>query len=357
MPETTNQRIEDELTQRAVELERYKRGLAFRMLALLERVEEDVANQLVKLDPMAVKPSYRQARLTRLLAAVQLRVQEYAAALEAEVMPDLDDLAVDESKFGVRVLGEVPPVVLDVIAPASVTLKAAVRARPFQGRLLKEWVQDHPAAVRMRLRGAIRQGVAQGETIDQIVRRVRGTKALQYRDGVMEVNRRGAEAMVRTAVNHTVAVAREETYSQNADIVKGVKWVATLDSRTSETCRGLDGQVFPMNKGPRPPAHVNCRSTTVPVLKSWKELGISLGEAPEGTRASMDGQVSASQTYSKWLRGRGQDFQDEVLGKTKAELFRKGGLELDKFIDASGHSYTLKELRRRQPKAFADAGV
>ena len=44
------------------------------------------------------------------------------------------------------------------------------------------------------------QGVVQGEDVDTLVRRIRGTRAQRYADGVMEVNRRGAEAMVRTAV-------------------------------------------------------------------------------------------------------------------------------------------------------------
>lgn len=357
MADTVNQTIEDHLTQRDVELERYKRGLITRILGLLARVEEDIVASVNRLDPTSVRTYYQKARTTRLIAEVQARIDRYSEALEAVVLPDLDELAVDESRFGVRLLSEVPPVVLETIAPAAAALRAAVTSRPFQGRLLREWVRDHPAATRMRLRGAIRQGVAQGETIDQIVRRIRGTRANGFRDGIMETNRRGAEAMARTAVNHVVSAARDETYQANADIIRGVKWVATLDSRTSETCRGLDGQVFPLDRGPRPPAHVNCRSSTVPVVRSWRELGIDLAEAPEGTRASMDGQVPATQTYSRWLRGRSVAFQDEVLGRTKGRLFRDGGLELDRFIDATGRAYTLDELRRRVPEAFSRAGV
>jgi hypothetical protein len=101
----------------------------------------------------------------------------------------------------------------------------------------------------------------------------------------------------------------------------------------------------------------NCRSTTVAVLKSWKEMGISLAEAPEGTRASMDGQVAASTTYDKWLRGRSVEFQEDILGVAKAKLFRQGGLTLDKFVDRNGAEYTLDELRKRESAAFAAAGL
>lgn len=337
---------------RDIALERYKRGQVLRVLEMLARVEEDVVEQLNRMDPTAVRESYRGARLTRLLAALQERIEQYGDMLEKAVLPEFQQLAVDEGKFGVHLLSDLPPVALDVITPSATLLKAAATSRPFEGRLLREWVREHPAAVRMRLRNAIRQGVSQGETIDQIVRRIRGTKAGAFKDGVMEVNRRGAEAMVRTAVSHTVNAARTATYVENADIVKGVQWIATLDGRTSQTCISLDGKVFPVSSGPRPPAHVNCRSSTIPVLKSWKELGIPLGEAPTGTRASMDGQVAGDLRYADWLKGRSREFQDEVLGKTRADLWRSGEIPMEKFVDYSGRAYTLSELRRRYPQAF-----
>ena len=44
--------------------------------------------------------------------------------------------------------------------------------------------------------------------------------------------------------------------------------VATLDSHTSDICRGMDGKHFPMSEWKvgvtAPPFHVHCRSTTVP---------------------------------------------------------------------------------------------
>lgn len=337
---------------RDIALERYKRGQVLRVLEMLARVEEDIVEQINRLDPNSVRQSYRQARLARLLAAVQERIDQYGEMLEKELIPEFQQLAVDEGKFGVHLLNDLPPVALDVITPAATALKAAATARPFQGRLLREWVSEHPAAVRMRLRNAIRQGVAQGETVAQIVQRVRGTRAAGFKDGVMEINRRGAEAMVRTAVSHTVNAARTETYQSNADIVKGVQWVATLDSRTSQTCISLDGKVFPISSGPRPPAHINCRSSTIPVLKSWKELGIPLGESPVGTRASMDGQVAGDMRYADWLKGKSREFQDEVLGKTRADLWRSGEVPMDKFVDYSGRAYTLDQLRKRYPQAF-----
>ena len=87
----------------------------------------------------------------------------------------------------------------------------------------------------------------------------------------------------------------------------------------------------------------------VSVLKSWQALGI---KNPDGrTRASMDGQVAQTETYQTWLKKKPEAFQDEVLGKEKAQLFRDG-TPLDRFVDSSGHTYTLDELKNKENWIF-----
>lgn len=67
--------------------------------------------------------------------------------------------------------------------------------------------------------------------------------------------------------------------------------VATLDSHTSDICRSLDGQHFPMKDYEAgvtaPPFHVNCRSTTVPYFDD------NFGQI--GERAARD--EESGQTY------------------------------------------------------------
>jgi hypothetical protein len=152
--------------------------------------------------------------------------------------------------------------------------------------------------------------------------------------------------VVRTATNHFTTQAREITYAENADVVKGVRWVSTLDTRTSFTCIDLDGRVFEPGVGPRPPAHYNCRSTTVPILKSWKELGLSLPDSPAGTRASMDGQVPSTLTYRDWLSRQPTGIQNEVLGPKLGPLFRAGRLE--RLTDRNLRPLTVREVLHRE---------
>jgi len=67
---------------------------------------------------------------------------------------------------------------------------------------------------------------------------------------------------------------------------------------------------------------------------------------------ALTGQVPASQSYATWLRDQTTAFQDEVLGPTRARLFRQGKITMDKFVDRTGKPYTLDDLMRREPEAF-----
>ena len=94
----------------------------------------------------------------------------------------------------------------------------------------------------------------------------------------------------------------------------------------------------------------------------------SRGALPRGHRGAFDqysrgrvreltGQVPANVNYETFLRRQSVEFQEDVLGKTKARLFRRGDLSLDKFVNRRGDELTLQELARREAQAFRDAGL
>lgn len=355
--ETSNELLLDYAIRHQIGLQRYSAGVLRRLVAILNRTDADLVAKMLALSPDEVtRQSDKAKRLEKMLDQVRDLQAEAYRELERALLREMGDLAEYETEFQAEAIARAVPVALDVTRPPVEAVRAAALARPFQGRLLKEWARNLSETSRARVRDAIRIGFVEGETIDQIVRRVRGTKANKYEDGILEINRRNAAAVVRTAVNHTAQAARSETWAANADLIKGVRWTATLDGRTSAVCRARDGQVFPVDKGPRPPAHWNCRSTMVPVLKSWRELGIAIDEAPEGTRASMDGQVPAGLNFDKWLRTKPREFQDEVLGRAKGDLFR-AGVTMDRFVDRAGNELTLDQLRKTEGEAFKKAGL
>ncbi len=195
----------------------------------------------------------------------------------------------------------------------------------------------------------------EGKTNQQIVQMIRGTRKNGYKDGLMEVTARQAKTIVRTTVQHAAMQGKAEFASDNADIIKGEQWLSTLDSRVSAICRSLDHQIFEVGKGPRPPLHHNCRSTVLIVLKDEYA-----GRGNINKRASKDGPV-ANESYYSWLKKQPKDFQDDVLGETRGQLLRSGGLSADKFaqlqLNKNFKPLTLDEMRAREPMAFKKAGL
>ena len=211
-----------------------------------------------------------------------------------------------------------------------------------------------------------------GETTSNIVDLIRGTEALRFKDGLMQTARNKAEALVRTSVQVVANEARIRTYESNRDVVKYIEWVSTLDSRTSSTCQVLDGKkwavgtfkpIGPNSQNfPGPTAHWNCRSTQVPVLKSWEELGSKrkFDEIPSSTRSSMDGQVSSKISYEDWLKSKGQEFQKEVLGPGKFELWKAGKIGFKDLTNSAGNPLTVGQLQLKyadKPKPKKPAPV
>jgi SPP1 gp7 family putative phage head morphogenesis protein len=225
-----------------------------------------------------------------------------------------------ESTWALTTLERIAPVVWRWKAPPAELLKLLTKT-PFQGRILEKWFDGISAATQERIATQLALGLASGDSPAQL---------LEKTLSALGKSRIDAAAIARTGVNHISAQAREATYAANSEVIKGVQWVSTLDFRTSEICQNLDGQVFKINDGPRPPAHVNCRSTTVPVLKSWAELGIlGLREPVEASRASMNGVVSGDTTFPSWLSRQSPETIRNVIGAKDMQRFLDGSLRLD----------------------------
>jgi len=357
MPQSLNEELLDAVVRHQIYLQRYSTSVVRKIIKLLNKTDADIVSQILEKDPLNQNGTWSARRLKALLNAIRGINRDAFNRVENAVRSELTAAAAYEADFSARMITLNLPVEFNIVQPSEELLATVVTKNPIHGQLIGGWV-DHLSNSRIRsIEQQLRIGLVEGETIDQLVRRLRGTKARQYRDGVLDLGRRHAESFVRTAVNHATTQAREALYGHNRDLIKKVKWVSTLDSRTTPICRARDGKLFEVDKGPRPPAHPGCRSTTVPIVPSWRELGFDLDELDPGTRASMNGQVPADLTYGPWLKRQPTEFVEDVLGKTKAKLFLKGELPIDRFVDDRGFELTLDQLRQREAAAFAKAGL
>lgn len=365
---TVNERLFDELTAHAVDLQQYSDGVARRMIALLNRVDADLSAELAAALERMPADSFTVERLEALLGSVrQLNAAAYASVTEA-LQSELRAFAAYEAGYQSSLYQSVIPAAVQVrYSIASVSpnqVYSAAMSRPFQGRLLKDWASNIEAGRMTKIRDAIRIGYVEGKTASEIVRGIRGTRAAGYADGLLQRPRRDLMAVVQTAIGHTASVARDHFIDSNRDLIKAEVWRSTLDTKTSEPCRIRDGLKYDAQThkpiGHKVPwlqgagrIHWNCRSTSTPVTKSWRELGIPIEDMSPSERASMDGQVPAETTFASWLQRQSAARQDQVLGAERGRLIREGGLKLPDLYSPNGRYLTLEELRERDAASFA----
>ena len=219
-----------------------------------------------------------------------------------------------------------------------------------QGAVQADWWDRQAGDTAFKFQSAVRQGLVGAETTPQIVKRVRN---------VMDLSKRNAETLVHTSVQSVANTTREKIFADNDDVMSGKEWSSALDRKTCPTCGALDGKRWTTDGKPIkhsmvyqiPPKHFRCRCSMVPVLKTWAELGVNMDELPDGTRASMEGQVN-DKDFESWLKRKTESdptFADRTLGKGRAELWRNSKITMDQMI-SGGKPLSLAELKAKYDK-------
>ena len=316
------------------------------MIALLDRsalnVNSEIISRLRKIGERGFDLSKRaNARLDRLFAEIRSLRASALKQMGDELYLELDEFLKYEVSWQMGTLNDVAiSAGLTTTAPTLRRVRAAAFSQPFESRLLRDWSKSLEPAEFRRVRWAISNGVVEGRTTPQIT-------ALVNRE-LLTTNRH-TTAIVRTATNHTQNAARNAVALENAELLKGVQYVSTLDSKTSERCRFLDKQVFPVGEGPRPPQHINCRSTTTMVLKRVRTVA--------GRRESVNGLVPDDLSYYEWLKKqKSDDLVSDVVGAKNLKAFRSGNLAVKRFNDQSGKLYNLSDLKKADRSTYKVVG-
>ncbi len=349
-----NSALIEQTTRHAVYLERLKTGEANQFAAFLKRIDLSIRERLAGNE----LTEFSRTRLERLLVGVGADIKAVFDEYQGELKGHLQELGEYEAAFESRSLDNAIDG-LETVIPAPAQITAAVFSKPLSvrgadgGKLLEPFIKDWTAVERKRLTGAIRQGYFEGQTTNQILQVVRGTRKNDFRDGLLNVTNRNAEAIVRTAVQHVASEARMATWQANDDVVTGYRWLSTLDGRTSPQCQNLDGQFFKFDEGPLPPIHIRCRSTTL------AEIDPRYGTDPANSRTSMNGPVDGKLTYYEWLKTQPVAFQQDAIGIKRSKLLRDGGLSSTRFQELNlGKNFkplSLKDMRGKEPLAFERA--
>jgi SPP1 gp7 family putative phage head morphogenesis protein len=384
------------LYRNAIDLNRYSNSVARRVINAYNDIIIDATNQLRTIDDLAAPD--KAARLRGILAQLKDSLATWAGDATELTATELQGLADLQSEFvtdqlrkvlpagardAVRTVEISPqfaqsvvttdPTQLNVVAlsddlfaavqgaPATFSLTAAKGATITlpNGEVLEKAFRGVAVDQAERFSQVVRNGLLTGETTPSIAKRLIGN--LQFGEEAKTVRQLVAAggqatavadnqvmALVRTSINQVANSASQQVYEANQDITKKYRYVATLDSRTSSICAALDGREFEYGKGPMPPQHFNCRSTTVPIIDPD-----ILPPSTIAKRASADGPVPINTSYGQWLKDQPLKTQQDVLGPGKVPYFNRlvdkyGARDaMAKLVRDDGSELTLDQLRKR----------
>lgn len=382
---TINEKIRDDMVRHQTYLMRYAGGLRNGATAILEGTEQRIqalileySEKLQGVSPISKKGRALLAELQKEIAKIRGEAWEQ---IQANGIKDFEQYAKFEGAATLRLIEAPFPTALGLQPLTPKQLALIATAQPFEGRTLSEWLKRSEDIDVDRIVRNAKIGIMQGETPTQVARRVLGTMALDRRDGAARKAFRDLESIYLTVTNGINNEVKQQLYAENSDIIKLELFVATLDVRTTLTCASNDGKTFKLGEGPMPPLHFRCRSLRVPYISpdalttrgfdsSFDKMTLAefaennnLGDIrkyadlPRGYKTAYNswkrgrvrelvGEVPASTTFSNWLKGQTPEFQDEYLGKAKANIFRQGKLPLDKFVTRDGYELTIADLEK-----------
>ena len=284
-----------------------------------------------------------------------------------------------EAEFSTGIVNDViesPGVVAS--APSTSSVVATAVAKPIKigeksfttySKMMSGYWRKYSDAIDGNIRSAFMDGTSTADVAANIAATIWDGK-----DSTLEKARRGARTLTNTGMTHMSSSAREAMVADNEDLIIGYRFIATLDSNTSSTCRAGDQQVYkktdPNLSSFRPPRHPNCRSSWVPEVDG--RYRVDLGDSKRASsfeeggeyKTNDDGQrtggvegarrdpkpVSSKQTYYDEMSKLKAADQDNILGPTMGRAFRKMG-NADDFakatVDTLGNPLTITEMKQK----------
>ncbi|MDN5413962.1 MAG: minor capsid protein [Lactococcus raffinolactis] len=127
--------------------------------------------------------------------------------------------------------------------------------RPWHDANFSDRIWKNKAQLINSLKSELTNGIIQGKSIYEVANTI---------DGRLDVGRSQTQRLVRTEYMHALNQGQIESY--RAKGYSKLKWLATMDDKTSKICRKLNRKEFDIENLPDIPAHPNCRCTMVPVI-------------------------------------------------------------------------------------------
>lgn len=294
--ETIPKKLFDAAIKESVYLDKYSAGLAKDVRKLLDDAQNEIVGAIAKNDPTApIMTKWKAARLEKLNDDINNILNNTYGEIKKEVNSGLKKVGSVQAKSAVNTINGIVGIDVFDVTLTNSNVQGIVENTMIQGNIIGEWWDKQSDSVKSKLSAqmaegtkAIQIGLVQGESVGDLISRVRGTA---LKPGVMSLTKREATALVRTSVMQVANAVRQETYKKNADVLDGIEWCSTLDARTTPLCQAMDGKRYDMELNPidhdmeypgGPPAHWQCfidKQIPIYTSKGWVHIGsIKVGD-------------------------------------------------------------------------------
>lgn len=318
---SVNEDAFDVIVGHRLNLLRFEAGTAADILRAYDAAFADVTAELARataaLEAGASTDALRVDRLTAASADLAEKVREANRVMGLTMEARLAEAAIAEQAFQAGALA-------DTIGVAFARVPDRMVALALTSDLGPSWVTAIATDLyeaTTQVRDVMARALATGASIPK-------TAALLRRSsGLVETYRGRFVAIARTEVQRVANDVAAASYAENADVLSGVQWLSTLDSRTCLVCAPKHNTVYPLVLGQpvgldrRPPVHPRCRCFLAPVVREWGEI---VAMNPKRAAELYDGRPALDTDFEAWLKRKPADTAREVLGEARYDLWRSG---------------------------------
>lgn len=184
--------------------------------------------------------------------------------------------------------------------------------------MLKEYRRGATQQINMMIKRAF----ADNWTVEQLIKTLKGTPAKNFRDGALNKLANNLKSYVHTAMQHMTSAI---SYGIDSLLFDRYQWISTIDSATTDICRSRHLRIYEYGRGPRPPAHIRCRSVIVGIV------------------GDLSNQIPRS--FYDWIRDQPRDFLSDVLTPAEVRAIADGS--------ARARDYPVyRNVRHMTPQQF-----
>lgn len=253
---------------------------------------------LKELNTLAMRS--RISRLDKLYSQTLMELNRLGEHVEKSMTNFLSEAYRDNYYKGLFEIGKTAGIHGTISAVDNKRLEDVLRT-PWSGKNYSARIWDNQKKLAETIKQTVFDSVHRGVSVPKL------SKMVQDRMGVGKYE---ATRLVRTELNYVHNQANLDSIKDSG--MEFYKFVATLDSRTSQKCRSHDGSIVPVEEASPgdnlPPLHPHCRSTIIG----------SFGEGKGGNKGTRAARVGKGKTFYVPQQMKYEDYKAVYVDRSKS---------------------------------------